>query len=204
MQLDKLPDSAAEYVQPSCVADKDPTILTSIYQDQVNIAVWQRQHQLSLDAYAKAWSEYYSSHSLKLILPINKLEEQLEKSLPALEHKELFQKDIALIVDMFACLFDATEVGLRITPLTKAMCPNEWLLEENLDRNRLGRGANGLPDNESGILQGDKFIQQVSSQQIALLKGSGWLGNEKYGLVHRSPYLAPGQTRLLVTLDFSE
>lgn len=37
---------------------------------------------------------------------------------------------------------------------------------------------------------------------VALVKGERWLGNEGRGLIHRSPSLAPGQRRLLLTLDW--
>jgi len=223
MQLNNRANPAIEHDWPTAETGNDPSVLTSIYQDNTNIAIWQRQHQQALELYANEWSQHYSSHSLRLILSVKTITDQLDDLLPKLENKNLFLQDIVLLVDMFACLFDATEVGLRLTPLRKAMCPKfhvdnipcrlvttyggigtEWLLEQNIDRKRLGRGANGLPDNESGLLQGDKSIQQVSSQEIALLKGSGWIGNENHGLVHRSPALSSDQTRLLLTLDFSE
>ncbi|MGH1486564.1 MAG: DUF1826 domain-containing protein [Cellvibrionaceae bacterium] len=219
MQLNNI---ISDHNWPAPEAGHDPSILTSIYADKVNIAIWQRQHQQMLDAYAEEWINHCPSHTPRLLLSVEKANEQLEKLLPDLHHKNKFQQDIVLLVDMFACLFDTKEVGLRLTPLKKAMCPKfhvdnipcrlittygglgtEWLLEGNVDRNRLGKGANGLPDHESGILQADKTIQQLSSQHVALLKGSGWLGNEDYGLVHRSPSLSDGQARLLLTLDFS-
>lgn len=223
MQLNTAEHTTPNGDWPTFAAGHEPSILTAIYDDKINIAIWQRKHQQAIDLYAKAWTERYPSHTPRLVLSAEKAADQLEQLLPDLEHKHSFQQDVALLVDMYACLFDAKEVGLRLAPLTKAMCPKfhvdnipcrlitsygglgtEWLLEENIDRSRLGRGANGLPDDKSGLLQGDNTIQQLSSQHVALLKGSGWLGNEKHGLVHRSPYLSPGQTRLLLTLDFSE
>lgn len=207
---------------PSYKAGDTPSVLGSIYDDNTNMAIWQRSQQSVLDLYAMQWSKQYPSHTPRIILSVDKALEQLNELLPDAEHKSEFQQDVALLVDMFACLFDVPEVGLRLSPLTKAMCPrfhvdnipcrlvttyggigSEWLPEDNVDRSRLGRGANGLPDNESGIFRNEQAIQQLHSQEVALLKGSGWEGNEDYGLVHRSPYLASGQTRLLLTLDFS-
>jgi len=202
-------------------AGDDTSTLTDIYKDNVNIAIWQRQPQPMLDSYASQWISQHPLHTPRLILSLNNLNNELEKLLHEEKHNDIFQNDVAFLIDMFACLFDVQEVGLRITPLKTAMCPRfhvdkipcrlvttygglgtEWLQEDNIDRSRLGRGANGLPDDQSGIIQGDKTIQQVSNQQVALLKGSGWIGNEERGLVHRSPSLSDDQKRLLLTLDF--
>ncbi len=222
MLLDSTEYTTSNDDWPTFAEDHEPSVLTSIYEDKINMAIWQRKHQQMLDLYAEEWAQRYLSHTPRLLLSVKKAADQIEQLLPDLDYKDEFQQDVALLVDMFACLFDAKEVGIRLAPLTKAMCPKfhvdnvpcrlvttygglgtEWLLEENIDRSRLGRGANGLPDDKSGILQGNKMIQQLSSQQVALLKGSGWEGNENYGLVHRSPYLSQGQTRLLLTLDVS-
>lgn len=224
MPLDHIAASATYDNSPKPAADNDLSVLTSIYEDNINIAVWQREQKVLLEQYAQQWCDQYASHSPRLLLPTQtqQLNGNLAELLPDLEHKDIFQQDVALLVDMFACLFEADEVGLRLTPLAKAMCPRfhvdnipcrlvttyggvgtQWLLEDNVDRRRLGRGANGLPDSESGIFKDDKQVQQLNTQYVALLKGSGWEGNEDNGLVHRSPSLLSGQARLLLTLDFA-
>ena len=203
-------------------ASDDISALTAIYNEDINIAIWQRETQAQLDQYAQAWVKRYPAHAPRLLLNVSKADEQLDERLPELDNKSAFKQDLLLIVDMFACLFDLEEVGLRLSPLTKAMCPRfhvdnipcrlvttygglgtEWLREENVDRSRLGKGAKGLPDDQSGILRGNKSIQQLKTQEIALLKGCGWLGNEDHGLVHRSPSLSADQSRVLLSLDFS-
>jgi len=221
MLPDKLQHSTNNNLWPVAEFGKDPSVLTSIYEANVNIAVWQRERQQLLDTYANEWVKRYPSHAPKLLLSVANVTDQLDKLLPDLDETTSFKQDVALLVEMFACLFDTDEVGLRLSPLTTAMCPRfhvdnipcrlvttygglgtQWLLEENLDRSRLGKGAGGLPDHESGIFNNEQAIQQLNSQHIALLKGSGWVGNEDYGIVHRSPHLPSGQMRLLLTLDF--
>jgi hypothetical protein len=129
-------------------------------------------------------------------------------------------EDIALIVDMFCCLFDLQEVGLRLTTLDSPMCPKfhvdhlpcrlvttyhgaatQWLGNEGIDRSKLGAGSVGLSDEESGLYKCSDSINQLLQGDVALLKGSGWEGNEQQGLVHRSPEVAPNERRLLMTLD---
>jgi hypothetical protein len=48
----------------------------------------------------------------------------------------------------------------------------------------------------------DSLIEQIASGEVALLKGEKWHGNESFGLIHRSPQPAPGERRLILTLDW--
>jgi len=105
--------------------------------------------------------------------------------------------------------------------LNKAMCPRfhvdqvpcrlvttyhgvatQWLPNDLVDRSKLGRGSNGKPDSESGLYSHESDIEQLSSGDVALLKGERWSGNENAGLVHCSPVTSFNETRLLLTLDF--
>lgn len=78
----------------------------------------------------------------------------------------------------------------------------QWLDNNVIDRSKLGAGSKGLPDEESGLLQSQNDINQLSVGDVALLKGEGWFKNEGGGLVHRSPNLPHKNRRLLLTLDF--
>ncbi|MNV95110.1 hypothetical protein D3C71_1899700 [compost metagenome] len=44
--------------------------------------------------------------------------------------------------------------------------------------------------------------QQMLCGEVAVLKGEKWQGNEGLGLIHRSPQPAPGERRLILTLDW--
>ena len=131
-------------------------------------------------------------------------------------------EDIAELVDMFCCLFDLGRVGLRLTVLDKAMCPKfhvdkvpcrlvttyqgsatDWLPHNKVDRSKLGHGSEGKPDEQSGLFSKMDDIQHLTAGDVALLKGESWEGNEGAGLVHRSPSLSAGESRLLLTLDMS-
>jgi hypothetical protein len=48
----------------------------------------------------------------------------------------------------------------------------------------------------------NSLIGQIASGDVALLKGEKWHGNEGFGLIHRSPQLAAGERRLILTLDW--
>lgn len=71
---------------------------------------------------------------------------------------------------------------------------SQWLREGVMDRRQLGKP-------EAEPLQ-DSLIEQISSGDVALFKGEKWHGNEGFGLIHRSPQAAPGERRLILTLDW--
>ena len=128
---------------------------------------------------------------------------------------------MAKLVDMFCYLFELKRTGLRLRILERAMCPrfhvdrvpcrlvstycgsgSQWLQNAGLDRTKLGAGHQELSDEESGLMTANTKIHSLNVGDVALLKGETWQNNEGKGLVHRSPALAAGEKRLLVTLDF--
>ncbi|MEZ8776770.1 DUF1826 domain-containing protein [Vibrio splendidus] len=206
--------------KPGLSASEQPTVLADIYQSDINIAVWQRQFDEDL---TMAISEFIASNpsfSKSISLSPDKAYDKLEFATDGTASKALLE-NMAELVDMFCCLFDLEEVGLRLAVLNKAMCPRfhfdqvpcrlvttyhgvatQWLPNESVDRSKLGRGSNGQPDSISGLYNDESDIQKMTSGDVALLKGERWSGNENRGLVHRSPVTSSNETRLLLTLDF--
>lgn len=200
----------------------EPTVLTDIYQADVNIAIWQRQLSPSLQKEVSAFLLLNPTFQTAMTVSSEGIYKSLANELGKDENSELVG-NIAELVDMFCSLFELKQVGLRLTALNKAMCPKfhvdrvpcrlittyqgiatEWLQHHCVDRSKLGAGSNGLPDNESGIYQKASDIQQLSNADVALLKGESWQGNEGAGLVHRSPAPENDEHRLLLTLDFAD
>ena len=219
---------ATDYIQTEPAINRHSTHsdsaggLADIYQDKVNISIWQRS--LSLDL-SKAVEQvlnlnhaFWFSSSVGPCDTFSSLFDALGENASA----RLISEDIAKIVEMFCCLFDLEQVGLRLTTLDRAMCPKfhvdrvpcrlvttysgiatEWLSHQDVDREKLGVGSLGKSDEESGIYRDHGDIRQLASGDVALLKGESWLGNEGRGLVHRSPNLTNQKKRLLLTLDFN-
>lgn len=197
--------------------------LTEIYEPDVNLAVWRRVLPDSLRQYIAWLSEQQAKlYPIQRVMALSEIEESLSLWLPDHRLTKTLITDICLLADMYGCLFDMDAVGLRLTPLTTAMCPRfhtdrvacrllttyggpgtEWLPEEHLDRERLGMGNKGLGDARSGLFTNADAIQRLTEGDVALLKGTAWNGNEQHGLVHRSPALAAGEFRLLLSLDFA-
>jgi hypothetical protein len=201
-------------------ASTQSSILTEIYQPQYNICIWQRRlPTLMTDAINDMLQTRKPLALVQRVRPDNTAEYILDK-LAGFSCVAALSEDIALIVDMFCCLFGVEEAGLRLSTLDSAMCPRfhvdqipcrlvttytgsatQWLKNTDVDRRKLGRGSVGVADNLSGLFNSDLAVKKMHSGDIALLKGSGWKGNESMGLVHRSPELMLNERRLLLTLD---
>ena len=197
-------------------------VLADIYQDNVNIAIWKRSLRSNILKAAERVLNAKQGFLFAASVTPKDTFDGLYNALGANNDAELISADVTKMVDMFCCLFDLKQAGLRLTALESAMCPRfhvdrvpcrlvttyseiatQWLAHQDVDRSKLGTGNKGKSDEESGIYQSRDDINQLSCGQVALLKGESWLGNVGGGLVHRSPSLGNSQKRLLLTLDFN-
>ena len=200
----------------------DANTLTRIYEESINIAVFQRTPSDAVISYAKQLIHERPAFRFRTIIEHQSAKESIASLLPDIQGKDDFVEDLYLLTDMYACLFDLKEVGIRLEAADKASCPRfhtdklgcrlistylgegtEWLANAHVDRSKLGRGSGGLKDSESGLLKPEHQIQQVNAGDVVLLKGEGWINNEEHGIVHRSPTVAQGHRRLVVTMDFA-
>ncbi|ASI92040.1 DUF1826 domain-containing protein [Vibrio mediterranei] len=207
-------------MSPPLPLNLQPSALTGIYQPEHNIAVWHRSLSTEMTQSIELLLQEQTSLALVQTVTPSNTAHWVKERLAGHDCAEALGEDIALIVDMFCCLFDLKEAGLRLTRLDKPMCPKfhvdhvpcrlvttylgsatQWLSNNDVDRRKLGAGSHGKPDHLSGIYPNEASINQLSSGDVALLKGSGWEGNEALGLVHRSPEVLPNERRLLLTLD---
>lgn len=195
--------------------DKQPTVLSDIYKEEINIAIWQRQKQFSVKEFLALNPTFQKEMILTPQDAFSRVSESFNNNMSEVS------EDIAGLVDMFCYLFELKQVGMRLKVLDKAMCPKfhvdkvpcrlvttyqgtatEWLPHELVDQTKLGWGCNGLADCESGLYKSESDIQQLNCGDVALIKGTLWEGNENAGLVHRSPELIANEKRLILTLDF--
>jgi len=218
------PTALSQAVTPKtrrAVIGATPDSLADICEEGVHLSVWQRQLNPELTEECQAFVDHKGFNSHRLVLPTAKVL-NLSKALPGLADFPNLRADIELLADMYSCLFDLIGVGLRLTTLTDTMCPKfhvdrvpcrlittyvgpgtEWLPHDSVDRSKLGAGSGGLSDAESGLYPPTQSVQALAPGDVALLKGELWEGNEAAGVVHRSPAVAPGQRRLILTFDFA-
>ena len=199
---------------------RESEVLTDIYHEQTNIVIWHRELSETLKNSVSTFLDSNSSFQTSMTVTPQSALSRLSAALGDTTQLEL-SENIAELVDMFCCLFELKRAGLRLATLDRAMCPKfhtdkipcrlvttyqgiatEWLPHQAVNREKLGLGSKGKPDNQSGIFNSQQDIQRLFSGDVALLKGELWEGNENAGLVHRSPALPEGQRRMLLTLDF--
>jgi hypothetical protein len=204
------------------LGDDQPAVLSDIYQDNCNIVAWRRELSPQIQTTVNDFLVSNSGFQVQMALSPEDAFTHVHQALGGSELMSPLSKNIAELVDMFCCLFDLDKAGLRLTALDKAMCPRfhvdkvlcrlvttyqgsatEWLPHNIIDRSKLGHGSGGKSDDQSGLFSKQDDIQQLKSGDVALLKGEAWKGNEGAGLVHRSPSMAVGEQRLLLTLDIA-
>ncbi len=201
---------------------KDPAVLAEVYREDINIAIWQRQLSDELlhavDRLVKSNPALMASMTVSPRSALASISEALGST-----QQCVVSRNIVELVEMFCSLFGLKRAGLRLGVLDSAMCPKfhvdrvpcrlvttylgggtEWLNHASVDRSKLGTGSRGKSDLESGLIESPSDIRQLSGGDVALLKGELWEGNEDAGLVHRSPAVADGDLRLLLTLDVSD
>jgi len=205
----------------SSAENTTPNVLSDIYREDTNIVIWQRNlsHELML-----AVDDFLQRNDKKAaVLAVNpeNTHDVLKKTFGESEALTTLSDDITLLVDMFCCLFDLKQAGLRLTVLDRAMCPRfhvdripcrlvttyqgiatEWLNHAIVDRTKLGAGNQGKSDEQSGLFNNLEDINRLTEGDVALLKGEHWDETQGAGLVHRSPPVSADERRLLLTLDF--
>ena len=200
------------------VRGKTPEVMTKILDESVNLAIWERQlpvHIVDFGALLLSLDEQLAD-AIVIEIPNEKSQpnlRELASRFNDLEGYAGFIADVSWLVSAYACLLGAKRIGLRLRALDKAMCPrfhvdhvpvrlittyagigSQWLEEGVMERRQLGQSQ---AEPTRGAL-----IQQINAGEVALLKGEKWQGNEGAGLIHRSPALAPGERRLILTLDW--
>jgi hypothetical protein len=220
--LDQQGFDRTEVSQCRAASDSENTsVLTDIYRDDTNMVIWRRGLSPFLQSSVNDFLDANNQFAAMMTVTPKHAQSNILELLGHTECAVELSENIAELVDMFCCLFGLQQAGLRLTVLSAAMCPRfhvdrvpcrlittyhgsgtEWLPHQYVDRTKLGAGNLGLADDQSGLFQCAENIQQLTSGDVALLKGEGWEGNENAGLVHRSPSTMPGEARLLLTLDF--
>ena len=198
--------------EPIYSEDFAPESLAAIYDEAITMAAWRRRLSEDVTHYAQWLVGHMPSFQTRVITNASHVGAQLNTELPDGEHKPQLIDDVCLVVDMFSCLFELENVGLRLAVLQKPMCP-----KFHVDRvpcrllcTYVGEGTEWLDNQYVQRPDGGKVItlptskpNQLAPGDVALLKGESWEGNEGRGLVHRSPYASNDQPRLVLTLDFA-
>ncbi|GAA3931060.1 DUF1826 domain-containing protein [Litoribacillus peritrichatus] len=206
----------------SYVRSANIDVLTHIYDDDINLAGWQRPVNRNAKAYAEQYLKHNVSDNLQGALDLKTHQRWLTRKLPNHSHKQDFIEDVVEVIEIFAYLFELEEVGFRLTPIQDTMCPRFHVdkVQCRLVTTYAGPGTECL-DNHHRIRKQllsksfsetevpTELIQTLNEQEIGLLKGERWNETESFGVIHRSPPASrsaalsanSSQARLLLTLD---
>ncbi|WP_299182875.1 DUF1826 domain-containing protein [uncultured Neptuniibacter sp.] len=220
--IDRKNDLTAGLEADNYILSELPEVMTTIYEEQINLVIWQRSLNPSILQYCHQLVDSYPNFNMRSVIKPKSAPQSLSSVLPDQKGRDVFIQDLTLLVEMYSCLFDLDEVGVRLQVLDRAMCPRfhtdklgcrlvstyvgegtEWLHNRDIDRSKLGAGNQGLSDDKSGLYSNAASIQQACMGDVILLKGDGWYDNEGLGAVHRSPTVKHHQQRLVVTMDFA-
>lgn len=186
----------AQWQNAKQVQASDIAVLTDIFAADVNLSVWQRQLTQPVQQYAR-----HLLTTLKLPLQrrlaLPEVSSLLDSVLPEATGKSDFIADIQQISEMFSCLMDCSELGLRLKVLQQPMCPK--FHTDHLLCRLVSTYVGPATEWHAGPLELAAPCQNMQQGDVALLKGSGWEGMQTYAISHRSP-VTPG-SRLLLTLD---
>ena len=110
------------------VQGETPQTLTRILDDDVNLAIWQRQLPVHIIDFGQLLLSLNTplAESLVLELPSDDAEPNLQglaSGFSDLQGYEGLIADVSWLVRAFACLLGAKRIGLRLRALDKAMCP---------------------------------------------------------------------------------
>lgn len=216
--------SAAEQeekaLSPSCAWGVNEDVLSEIQRDQVNLSVWKRSEQKAILDYIKksSWEEFRDytfsfSDVASLDVGLKSLQEKLPLSAEAqskalLDEIKFLAQQMLFIephqslkvqfskVDTHMCqLFHVDYLRLRLLCTYRGE-GTQLLDNEFVQRKGLGKGCNGK------IIKDKTKIQTASCFDVLCLKGERYPGNDKNGVVHRSPAMESKEHwRLLLKID---
>ncbi|WNG44226.1 DUF1826 domain-containing protein [Archangium minus] len=190
---------------PSVITVEQVADLTAIFEKHLNVCVWERP----ADAALAHWlEEVCATYRFLQVRETRVGDAELGgvlAPLPDSPGRERFRQELAGLVELYADLFDAERVGLRLGTLDAPMCPRfhvdrvgvrlvctykgagtEYLDEADVQHSPLDARPGAVP-------------RRMAPFAVGLLKGEAWPGNQGQGAVHRSP---PGsELRMFLSLD---
>ena len=214
--------------EPRCSwrSSADAMVLGDIFESDVSVAVWERPEDPLVSQY---YADVFKSLGMGIrgVFSLSSLKEEIAKQLPdgkTSEGKLAAINDIYLLSDMLTTLFDCDSVGVRLVPLSSAMCPSfhvdnipvrlvntylgegtEWLPKESVVTSPViglnEANTQGLLKNRLGQRYQESSVKQMNAFDVGLLKGKSWQGHEEFAAVHRSCKVATNAQRALLTLD---
>ena len=165
--------------------------LESVFDPRLNRVVWRRPH-LPLRGPADDWPQQ-TGRRMRAIASGAATPAAVAAEL-SLEPASALAADVAMLCELFATITGASTLGLRLEITDCATCPrfHSDRVTVRLMTTYRGPGTEWLEGEE---------VHRAAVHDVLLAKGESWTGADATPCLHRSPVPAPGQTRVLLTLD---
>lgn len=206
-------------INASWCEGSEPLVLSDIFDAGKSVVVWKRPNNTLIQGYFSAAFKALGM-GVRGVFSMASLKKELAPLLPDSDGKQAVIDDIFLLSDMLTTLFDCDSVGVRLVPLSAAMCPSFHVdnIPVRLVNTYLGEGTQWLPQevivsqdavgvsgsfkkNRLGQYYKESDVHQMRAFDVGLLKGKAWQGHEEFAAVHRSCPVEVDDKRVLLTLD---
>ncbi len=189
--------------------------LSAIKRPGLDLCVWRRDVNEDLAAWCVALARSTEFVVDERGVRADDLEfSRFLREVPAGPMKDLWLADLHQVAAAYGRLVGDVPLRVQLSTIESRKCPRfhvdsvavrllctyagpgtEWIDEAHLDREHLRQC-----DADHAPLRPGGAVQQLASFEVALMKGSAFSGNGRFGLVHRSPAVT-GARRLVLTLD---
>ena len=206
---------AERKVESNWGIDQNPSILNRIHDDEVNIAIYERDTSAlssEIEQLLDQDIEFRSSGTLEAIMS------DVSKAINPSEYS-LISQDVNRLLSHFKEVVEVKNFRMLLATVNTNMCrrfhtdvndlrllctysgPGTlWLTDDNINR----RALDDCSGNESIVLDESK-VQQAATGAVVLLKGAIYPQLESKAIVHRSPTIEEsGEKRLLLRIDTNE
>ena len=108
---------------PTVSGSDHPSVFTDIFQDQHNIAIWQRDLPSKLKSDAENLLASGKLLEISLVVTPQNCLAEMKQALQEFAHTDVLIEDITRLVNLFCSLFELKQATLKLTALDQVMCP---------------------------------------------------------------------------------
>ncbi|MCM0020881.1 MAG: DUF1826 domain-containing protein [Tagaea sp.] len=190
--FDSVPSAFAEIRAPGANLVRVPRVPSPALRDAVARALAAKRPDFDVQVERHAVDAVFAAHVCDPVLAADmaSLAREFAAASAACAVRARFER-----IEGPACkLFHVDFVACRLIT-TYSGAGTEYLADEDVDRARLGQGAN------RGVKKPGAAVRHLDAFEIGLFKGEAWPGNRGKGIVHRSPPASRARPRLIFVLD---
>lgn len=198
-------DDTPYRVASDVMSGPEPEILADIHLRGVAASIWNRPCEPAFVDWIDGLP-VESLPELRTTVPVHLAEAAAiaaceQAKIPSSSERDILTGDIAALAMMLSKTLDVRQMRIRLDVSDEMMCPKFHM--DNVPARLLctyrGPGTDYVPQED---LSEPSRIKSVKRGAVALFRGSAWSGEERTGLLHRSPAVDESVgARLLLVID---